>query len=353
MSGPYPVPCRPPMSDPTTLPPLPSSPYYEIRDTTYGGRGVFAKTDLVAGTALLRSPTPSASVIYREFRLEACAECFAYDLGRTWKIGAADKAVRFCSEQCRDTWEARVGPAGIRAWEATEAWVRTAKNLGDDEITAEAPDENTIEQAWTIVGTLDGLGARALRKELTAAHGFPAYPDTLAFLLSGIITAYEDPSLFAETMHLAPTTRPYSSSRVLASHVASLRTLRAILPAELVPFATPQVARALVARDARNSFAMWTVPEDDGAEMLGFGIWPNASFFNHACAPSVAKRRVGREWQFALEKDVREGEEMCISYIGETELRSMDVEARRRTLKDSWGFECICTRCTDESAGLQ
>lgn len=332
------------------LPPLVSSPYVEIRETSYGGRGVFATRALPAGTALHVSSTPSASIVYRDFRLEACADCFAYDSGRTWKLSAGGGAARFCSEVCRAAWEARVGALGLEAWERVEGWVRAARAGLEDDEEGIPPDEDSIDRAWAVVveDTEQGT-ASARRKEHSAALALLRYHDALGFLLSGIITAYADPALFAATMHLVPTARPYASAYALKAHVASLRTLRALLPAELLPYATVRVARALVARDAKNSFAMWSMPEDDSAEMLGFGIWPHASFFNHSCAPSIAKRRVGREWQFALARDVHEGEELCISYIGESELGTMGAEERRKALKDAWGFDCVCARCIKQS----
>jgi SET domain-containing protein len=75
------------------------------------------------------------------------------------------------------------------------------------------------------------------------------------------------------------------------------------------------------------------------------GIWAASSFFNHSCAPAVEKTREGRGWRFNLCRDVTAGEELCISYLGEGELREWTYNLRQQQLKKSWGFNCACPRC--------
>ena len=63
---------------------------------------------------------------------------------------------------------------------------------------------------------------------------------------------------------------------------------------------------------------------------------------NHDCAPSAAATVMddGRLAVCAL-RDVREGEEVCLSYVDVTQPR----ERRREVLGKHYGFECRCERC--------
>jgi SET and MYND domain-containing protein len=113
---------------------------------------------------------------------------------------------------------------------------------------------------------------------------------------------------------------------------------------EMLPSVTASVCRQTVARDSNNSFGIRSL-EDDGCEYFGWGVWPEASFFNHSCQPNVGKRRVGREWQFWAARDIECGEELLISYLGGDE-EDLDHVGRRDRLR-VWGFDCSCSRCAE------
>ncbi|KDQ53917.1 hypothetical protein JAAARDRAFT_197024 [Jaapia argillacea MUCL 33604] len=108
----------------------------------------------------------------------------------------------------------------------------------------------------------------------------------------------------------------------------------------------PLSVRELQARDAGNSFGIWQQPSGGESEMFGWGIWVSASFFNHSCDPNVHKVRNGRIFEFYTSSDVEEGEELCISYGFIDD--DLDVKERREGLKESWYFECECSRCLEE-----
>lgn len=108
--------------------------------------------------------------------------------------------------------------------------------------------------------------------------------------------------------------------------------------------ADPTYARALFARDAGNSFGIWQLPHADESEMFGWGVWVDASYFNHSCAPNLVKRRTGRTFSFITTRPVTVGEELCISYGSVSD----DIKARRRRLWEGWWFWCGCTRCAQE-----
>ncbi|KAL1652085.1 hypothetical protein SLS58_000209 [Diplodia intermedia] len=92
----------------------------------------------------------------------------------------------------------------------------------------------------------------------------------------------------------------------------------------------------LATRDSMNSFGIRSL-DDEGAEFFGYGVWTSASYFNHSCSPNVEKKRVGRAWHFTACRDVRKGEELCITYLSGEE-RALNTDARRKLLANSWGF---------------
>ncbi|ORX74191.1 SET domain-containing protein [Linderina pennispora] len=111
-------------------------------------------------------------------------------------------------------------------------------------------------------------------------------------------------------------------------------------------------------REMANSFGIWDPndpfpsenPADDQRdgeehEMLGFAIYPTAVYFNHSCAPNVFKAREGRQIRFVCLHDIRQGEEMFISYGSVFE----DVGERRERLQQHYFFVCTCDRCVAES----
>ena len=115
--------------------------------------------------------------------------------------------------------------------------------------------------------------------------------------------------------------------------------------------------RAIYFREMANSFGLWEMSsqqeqkENDGnvtddLELLGWGIYPSAVYFNHACNANVRKIRDGRKMVFIAKCDIEEGEEACISYgcVEDT------VEERRKRLLEHYHFLCACNRCEQELA---
>ncbi|PPQ84392.1 hypothetical protein CVT25_012491 [Psilocybe cyanescens] len=105
-------------------------------------------------------------------------------------------------------------------------------------------------------------------------------------------------------------------------------------------------ARAIMARDHGNVFGIWDMATDDeGSEMLGWGAYIFGSYFNHDCSPNLKKVRDKRGIQFYALRDIRVGEELCISYVDET---CPSVVDRAKQLGADWFFDCQCARCVKE-----
>ncbi|KAK3830813.1 MAG: hypothetical protein JOS17DRAFT_673318, partial [Linnemannia elongata] len=102
--------------------------------------------------------------------------------------------------------------------------------------------------------------------------------------------------------------------------------------------------RTILYREVANSFGI----RDSSDELLGFAVFPRASFFNHSCRPNIQKKRRqstrdvrARQMEYWSTSVIKEGEECCISY-GDI---STGVEERRARLEDMYFFRCSCLRC--------
>ena len=278
---------------------LPENETYELHETVEAGRGVFARRKLTAGTHILTtSPdlSPIAHVILRDYRKEACAWCFAYNRGREWKLRRY--GIAYCSEECYAHW-IKQNQEKIRVYEALQkakpqlakltTWAAGRSNSADPDIANFILSDNGSESLMELVGNPDVFKSASLSDHVQAYHFLLTFMDAQA-----------------------------------------------------------ERCQELISRASHNAFSIR--PNNDGqqsGEFLGYGVWPEASFFNHSCRPNLRKERRGRLWLFWADEEVEEGEELCITYLGGDE-KDLGVEERRRRLQDEWGFRCCCTRCIEE-----
>lgn len=115
-----------------------------------------------------------------------------------------------------------------------------------------------------------------------------------------------------------------------------------------------QLFRSIFFRERANSFGLWELGDSgisladggvtDDLELLGWGIYPSAVYFNHSCDANVIKVREGRNMKFIARRMIDKDEEACISYgsVGE------DVDSRRARLLSHYHFICQCSRCIHE-----
>lgn len=396
--------------------PLPESDQYILKSTPFAGRAIFARNPIKPGTHLLSTTddsnharSPTAHVILRPYRREVCAQCFSYDRGREWKYRLGDAGVVFCSDPCQKRWESDCGLLGMAAHSAVESAIKQQLRRrgngqtasvglpGEREDRSESPPttNEAIVSGWQVAGLVGDQIMAARTKEkpsksdrriLKAAEEGSADHDVLAYILSAVLSAYkrsaikdtiadhaddgEQPQempvipgtqiiseLFPEMMTLADDPTVYATNSSLPEYIRAYHLLLAILPTPLLKFLRPALCHEIASRASHNAFSIRPAGSSDGeqsGEFLGWGIWPEASFFNHSCRPNVKKERIDRVWVFttAPSEDiggdgVSEGEELCITYLGGDE-KDLDVPARRKKLKDEWGFDCRCRRCEEE-----
>ncbi|KAL1584222.1 hypothetical protein WHR41_06787 [Cladosporium halotolerans] len=348
----------------------PTSTHFSIRPIPSAGRGVLASTPLAPNTPLLLSPPPAAHVIFRQYRREVCAHCLHYDRGRTLPVRDAPIGKVFCAEPCRAAWREAQGPLGVEAWTALETFVRSraksvVSTLAQAAVGAK-PGAQAVVATWEAAAEVGALHARARGGGVGAADSGPGIkadreyrralhhvwtqsvdPDILGYLLSGVLTAHGDAGYWQrEVEGLAMDEEAYKDTADLEAHCNAFLQLVATVPRELVGSCTVEVCQTLANASSHNSFGI-RAGGDEGEEYMGYALYPEASYFNHSCSPSVRKKRVGRQWEFSTAREVGEGEELCITYLGGDE-KDLTVTQRRERLRGVWGFECMCERCRRE-----
>ncbi|OCB87648.1 hypothetical protein A7U60_g5174 [Sanghuangporus baumii] len=312
--------------------------------------------------------------------------------------GGPGPGVVFCREECRDAWKEEYGEVGIEAYAAVETFVQKQarcrgwsveiSDSNSEENDDKVPSTSEIEEAWKSAEEQASLiqslrlyssssplpnssslvkpdrPSKFQKQALAQAIGQPiSNTDILFFLLSGVLCASSSshsPSWRA-LLTLNPSLHAiYANANILRQITSTLLHLTAVLPTRLLSYVSRETFEAVLARDVANSFGIWSKREEaqcelnasssdmqEGAEMLGYGIWPIASFFNHSCEPNVARRRIGRRWIFTSAREISKNEELCISYIRGEENAS-NLTERRKRLRNAWGFECRCVKCVHE-----
>ncbi|KAL5700477.1 hypothetical protein ACHQM5_025914 [Ranunculus cassubicifolius] len=168
------------------------------------------------------------------------------------------------------------------------------------------------------------------------------------FLVITYNLAVIDPSSFRVLLSLEGDNNVGHDSRTLALH--SL----------ISSFSPPQsgfsldLTAALLAKDKRNAFALMEPFVENGeGTVRAYGIYPNASFFNHDCLPNAVRfdyvdTSVGVERNVDIViraiHDFPQGREICLSYFG---VKWSYAERQKRLMED-YGFVCNCDRCKVE-----
>jgi hypothetical protein len=349
--------------------PAPSSSLFHVESSPSTGRRIHASQHLSAKTSLLTTSNLAGFIIFHEYRKEVCIYCFAYENGRNLSVRDSEAGLAWCTEDCRTQWIHEYEDDSLEAFKKVEALSRKsaagrAEKLALAEsilVPAQSPDApslSEVDSAWDAAGshgalitsarcTQDTKPSKAARKALQAAISSPIDHIILCHLLSGVLVHAAKPEIWASMLELYPASTLYANTGQLAKHITAYHQLLAVLPLSLVDACTTDMMRAVQSRDLPNSFGIRSL-EDAGAEIFGYGIWPEASYWNHSCEPNIQKRRVGRAWEFRLERDVKQGDELSITYLGGDE-KILGVEERRKRLMATWGFECMCRKCMSEA----
>lgn len=365
-----------------------------VQDLPMKGRGYVATQDLAAGT-LIHIASPLATVVSEEWRPETCMGCFRFsypkrmkvkavvdqDLVAWWQRSAMKKTtpkqqraalgyVAFCTDQCKQNYLETIHDDTWYTWLTCmyrlEHYkpINTTINGSDDDLEdpkAFLDDDKALrmyldklwdQSAATPSDELDDSDRTICRfivsclvQHKTSGTDFDALWDM------------QDNELGHFRHHQGATTEIQHAMH-LYHHIVSAMTspMKSTSATDNVPVVlgphdlTPGLFRAIYYREMANSFGLWEQSKDgsdtvtDDLELLGFGIYPSAVYFNHACEANAIKIRHGRAMHFYTKRAVAKGEEVCISY-GNVDA---PLEERRQRLLDHYHFVCACSRCLSE-----
>ncbi|QIX00333.1 hypothetical protein AMS68_005850 [Peltaster fructicola] len=334
----------------------PTSDLFELQDIANAGRGLIAIADISKSTKLLTCADPAVHVVFREYRKEVCAYCFHYDRGRSLPIRNNDIAKVFCSEACHLSWREHTAQIEIEAWQRLESFVKSnskvARVFTTDMLLGPKPTIEDIASQWAQCDDAIRKGPRVRRKNKALPSMQAVYPDVLSFELSAILLHHKRRDVWDQDMAaLVFDETPYKSFTELQVTCNSVLQLATLLPPELIPSCSSSTSLTATAAGSHNAFGIRAGGEDK-EEYLAWAIYPDASYFNHSCDPNIDKQRIGRGWHFSAARDISQGEQLCISYLGGDE-KDMSVTERRTRLETVWGFICACQHCQAEQTQQQ
>ena len=95
-----------------------------------------------------------------------------------------------------------------------------------------------------------------------------------------------------------------------------------------------------------NSFGVY----DTDGSCLAFGMFPEASYFNHSCVLNICRvmHHGGRVAAFYALRPIAADEPLTICY---TDVEQQNSAERRRNLLETYRFFCQCARCSGEAEG--
>lgn len=339
-----------------------------IATTEFGGRGYFSSRPIPKDTEILRCNGPFTGVIFKPFKKEVCAYCYCYDNGRTQKIKLdsptvamkksqpAYGGVHFCTTECRDIWLKTIDFDGLiaEALNAIETSYSAKKTVGTIEMN-HAANNTDIDAAWNETARRCFQTSKR-RKSNTPIQLESEEYDTARMVAVALVKKYralhkaimvEEWNTFSELQsNEAELLKQYPA--MLSSYIKVYEFLYATMPKVLQPYLSTDLVRHCVGREAGNAFGLWQLPLHLESECMGSNLFPQASFFNHSCDPSVRKERIGREMVFTTTRDILPGEQLYISY---GMLDSFDWKERVKQLNSQWHFICCCPRCETEKTG--
>lgn len=336
------------------------SPFFNVKETVYGGRGCFASCFIPKGTTVLECAFPVGSSVAKVFKKEVCFWCFNYDNGKTLKHRLRSK-LYFCSEECLSKFQAYDSDETL-----ANAIIAFDQNFGKNEIDIDSLDVpeyiagiEGIEKTWKQIDEWDVMVSKT--KPTKRARYLPKLSkDDFAearYVISVVHAMYKGKNgPLAKELELFETLESSENQKVqkypylTLSYSNIFKFLRLTCPQQLQQFITPQNVRDIIGRNLTNAFGIWseTTSEDEDKEYLGFGVYPSASFFNHACSFNIKKQRHGSKYTFTTTEDIQPDTELCISYgISGDE----DLASRESTLSE-WFFKCGCSKCSLERTNI-
>lgn len=96
-----------------------------------------------------------------------------------------------------------------------------------------------------------------------------------------------------------------------------------------------------------NSFGM---TNSDG-EIIGSGIFPLSSLFNHSCAPNIMRITVDNKLVFITSRPIEKNQQLLVCY--RSNFLGSSTEDRRQEVFKSYRFKCDCEACSKNFPTLE
>lgn len=358
------------------------SPFFQVRQTKWGGRACFSNGNIPKGTTVLQVSNFTGTSISYEFRKEVCHNCFAYANAKTMKYKLNYDCLRdlvcnahyqinpkkflgaglwFCSEHCRTSYLQI--PNIIELIECYEILLHHFPSMlkrynytseQEEKLNSILISENVIQSSW------DEIENKWIPRinNMKSAKRINQLPPTCEDEYCCIRFVCE--SLF-NLKYMDPQCITYRAFNMLQSNELSkiskfpvllhfqklvFQTLYILLPSHLHRMLSIPLLRHILGTEYGNAFGLWQEGEaSDSREYFGYWVFPEASYFNHSCNPNITKYRKGNSMLFTVNRDIKKDEQICIDYSGVLDLLTVK---RRAFLADSWFFDCACERCKSE-----
>ena len=358
------------------------SPFFQVRQTKWGGRACFSNGNIPKGTTVLQVSNFTGTSISYEFRKEVCHNCFAYANAKTMKYKLNYDCLRdlvcnahyqinpkkflgaglwFCSEHCRTSYLQI--PNIIELIECYEILLHHFPSMlkrynytseQEEKLNSILISENVIQSSW------DEIENKWIPRinNMKSAKRINQLPPTCEDEYCCIRFVCE--SLF-NLKYMDPQCITYRAFNMLQSNELSkiskfpvllhfqklvFQILYILLPSHLHRMLSIPLLRHILGTEYGNAFGLWQEGEaSDSREYFGYWVFPEASYFNHSCNPNITKYRKGNSMLFTVNRDIKKDEQICIDYSGVLDLPTVK---RRAFLADSWFFVCACERCKSE-----
>lgn len=298
-----------------------AAPVQLVKDYEGRGRALIASRAIMPGEVIL---SDSPILLYAATvgaTLRYCSQCFrklppsCFPCPRPFCADAGGDAARFCSERCRT----------VALSSSHVPWV--CESLARIRSLPPPDDPDLITQAY--------------------------------FLIAAYALAAASPADFHRLLSLHGDAGAGGSS---ASYSA-LHSLLASLSPPPSPFGfSPDLTAALLTKDKLNAFGIMAEADigDPTAErkVRAYGIYPQASFFNHDCLPNACRfdyvdsgcgtHPTENNTSIVIRAihEISQGNEVCLSYFP---VKWSYAERQKRLLED-YGFLCRCERCEIEKS---
>ena len=329
-----------------------------------GGRSVVAARDLQQGEVILEAQPFSTAVVPEQLK-RVCAVCLTRVPGRApARVAGAPARVHacrcgqatYCSAACEQApeaaWHRQHECAGARRIAAGQGGAeptllaRLVFNTLMRGAHPGAPQEGTPPGGWH-----DGI----LLLESHAAHRSPAQRSVDRVAVNLVRAALQ-------AQQQQQQAQPQQAVEGATDDDITVAAQQQQRPQKLFPFERitrfPTLLTALVSAVQCNNFGIFEGGGDSGTAAgrgvsTARGVFPVASFFNHACAPNVVRSSSGGgggQLVFRASCPIAAGEALCIMY---GELSDRSYAERQRHLTEHYSFVCQCPRCAAEAPRRQ